>query len=84
MTNCNSKTIRFSPLKCKKIGANFAGADITSNTGALLLREIDKKLGLSEALAKAIPDNRHQSYCDHSVLSMLKQRIYALAMGVKM
>jgi len=81
MTNCNSKAIRFSPLKGKKVAANFAGGEITSNAGGLLLREIDKKLGLTKELSKLLPDSRHQSYCEHSIESMLRQRIYGMAMG---
>lgn len=81
MTNCNTKNINFSPCKSKKVVANFNGGDVTSDGGTLILREIDKKLGLTEALAKNIPDNRDKRYVNHSVKSMLAQRIYGLALG---
>ena len=81
MTKCTTKTINFSPYKSKKITANFTGGDITSDGGLLLLRETDKKLCLTKQLSKLIPDVRNQSYCDHSILQMLRQRIYGLALG---
>ena len=81
MTNCTAKQIEFSPLKQKKITANFAGGYITSDAGVILLREIDKKLKFTENLSKLMPDQRDQSYCDHSILTMLRQRIYGLALG---
>jgi hypothetical protein len=81
VTNCTTKTIEFSPIKSKKVTADFAGGDITSDAGVLLLREIDKKLGFTESLSGVIPDLRDASYCDHSILTMLRQRIYGLALG---
>ena len=47
----------------------------------LLLREVDKRLGLTQQLAKVIKDNRHQDYVEHSVEHLLKQRVYAIAAG---
>lgn len=81
MTNCTIKNIHFSPCKRKKVELNFKGGSVTSDAGALLLREIDQKLGFTEALAKIIPDERDQRYIDHSIELMLAQRIYGLALG---
>lgn len=81
MTNCTTKNISFSPYKSKKIIANFNGGDVTSDAGALLLREIDKKLSFTEILAKNISDERDKRYVNHSVKSMLTQRIYGLVLG---
>ena len=46
----------FSSLGPKKIEADFNGGRITSDTGALLLREIEQQTGLIKAMNKAIPD----------------------------
>lgn len=81
MTNCTTKNIKFSPYKSRKVEVNFKGGDVTSDGGILLLREIDQKLGFTETLAKNIPDDRDQRYIEHSVKSMLAQRIYGLALG---
>ena len=81
MTNCTSESLSFSPLNRKKVTVNFKGGAITSDAGILLLREVDKRLGLTKQLAKVIKDDRHQNYVDHSVEHMLKQRVYAIAAG---
>lgn len=47
----------------------------------MLLREVDRRMKLTSAINRAIPDLRVQGRCQHSQLSMLQQRIYALALG---
>jgi len=47
----------------------------------LLLRQVDKCLGLSEAVAGVLADPRRQASCLHDGLSILKQRLYGLALG---
>ena len=81
MTDCTSSSFQFSPLKGKKVVGNFKGGDITSDAGVLLLREVDKKINLTQQLAKVIRDERHAGYVAHSVEDMLKQRVYAIAAG---
>jgi len=46
-----------------------------------LLRGIDRQIGLTERLAAAIRDKRHQSYIDHPLRDLLAQRIYQIAAG---
>lgn len=81
MTNCTTELNHFSPLNRKKITASFSGGAMGSDGGLLLLREIDKQLGLTKKISKVFNDSRHQSYVEHSVEHMLKQRIYAIAAG---
>jgi hypothetical protein len=47
----------------------------------LLLRQADRLLGLSEAIARALKDPRRQASCDHDLKSLLRQRLYAIALG---
>jgi hypothetical protein len=68
-------------LKRRRIEAKFEGGDITSDGGVLLLRQVDRLLGLSEAVSKALSDPRRQASCSHDGLSLLKQRVYGLALG---
>jgi hypothetical protein len=75
------KTSQFSSCKRRTVLANFNGGDITSNGGVLLLREVDKQIGLSQQLAKIIPDHRDTRYCKHLLQPLLQQRIYGLALG---
>lgn len=81
MTNCTPNQLRFSPLNRKKVTASFSGGNITSDGGLLLLREVDKRLGLTKRISKAIHDERHAGYVEHSIEQMLKQRVYAIAAG---
>lgn len=47
----------------------------------LLLRSVDRQIGLTQALDRAIEDPRIQGRCEHSQLSMLRQRVYSMAAG---
>ena len=82
MTKCTTDTIQFSPLGRKKVQADFSGGEITSDAGVLLLREIDKQLGLTQKVDKVIPDPRDPNRTTHDQLSLLRQRM-TLCMGHK-
>jgi len=81
MTDCNRQPLTFSSLGCKQVVADFLGGRLTSDAGALLLREIGRKTGLFEALAGAIPDPRNPVFVIHDQPSMIAQRIVAIALG---
>ena len=81
MTECNQFEPKFPALKGRKVQANFQGGDVTSNGGVLLLRQADRFTGLMEAVSRVIVDDRRQASCDHSLLTMIRQRVYALALG---
>jgi hypothetical protein len=71
----------FPPVGGQTVRADFEGGALSSDFGALLLRGIDRQIGLTERLAAAIHDKRHQSYIDHPLRDLLAQRIYQLASG---
>src|SRR5678816_4854808 len=73
--------LRFPPLSGYTVRANFDGGALSSDFGALLLRGIDRQIGLTERLAATIRDKRHQSYIDHPLRDLLAQRIYQIAAG---
>jgi len=50
-------TLTFPTLKRRKIEADFSGGDLTSDTGLLLLRQTDLKLGLTSQLSQSISDS---------------------------
>jgi hypothetical protein len=81
MTDCNPKPLDFSTLGRKTVVADFCGGRLTSDSGALLLREVADRLGLFDALDAAIPDPRHPVYIVHDQKAMLAQRIMAIALG---
>ena len=81
MTNCTQVVFDFPALKRRKVQAEFSGGDISSDGGVLLLREIDRRLGLIKAIDNVIHDPRDPRYVTHSQLSLLRQRIYGIALG---
>ncbi|WP_341754737.1 transposase [Candidatus Tisiphia endosymbiont of Dioctria rufipes] len=81
MTNCIASNYQFTKVKNRQLAINFTGGDISSDGGALLLREADKRLGITDELAKLFPDKHDPSKITHSLVSMLKQRIYGIALG---
>lgn len=81
MTKCTQESFNFPEVKKRIIEVNFQGGDITSDGGVLLLRQVDKCIGLSKAVAQALDDNRRQASCKHDSLTLLRQRIYAVACG---
>jgi Transposase DDE domain group 1 len=81
MTECNSELIPFSSVGRRPVLADFAGGSITSDAGALLLREADRRLGLIDRLDAVIPDPRNQQLITHQQSTMLRQRIFAIALG---
>ena len=81
MTNCTQESFQFPALNRRIVEANFKGGDITSDGGVLLLQQVDRRLGLCEAVAPTLDDPRRQASCEHNTLSLLRQRVYALALG---
>jgi Transposase DDE domain group 1 len=73
--------LRFPPLAGYTVRADFEGGALSSDFGALLLRGIDRQIGLTERLAAAVQDKRHPSYIDHPLRDLLAQRIYQIAAG---
>ena len=73
--------LRFPPLAGYTVRADFEGGALSSDFGALLLRGIDRQIGLTERLAAAVQDKRHPSYIDHALRDLFAQRIYQIASG---
>ena len=81
MTDCNTQSLLFSSLGSKKIHADFNGGSLTSDAGALLLREVDKRIGLIDAVNRCIPDPRNEFFIVHQQKTMLSQRIFGISLG---
>ena len=81
MAKCTTTTDLFPACKSRKVEVDFNGGDITSDAGALLLRQVDRKIGLSRDLNKVLHDPRRKGSCEHTQLAMLRQRIYGLILG---
>jgi len=81
MTHCTVTQDLFPRCKGRKIETNFDGGDITSDAGVLLLRQLDRELGLTRSIARRIIDPRSPSHCRHQAQTMIRQRVYGLALG---
>ena len=81
MTECNGLALTFSRLGRRKIRGDFDGGWLSSDAGAALLREVDKRIRLIDGLAGCIGDLRQAAKITHDVRTMLAQRIFAIAMG---
>lgn len=81
MTECNRQPLVFTSVSRRKIHADFRGGTLTSDGGALLLREVDRRIGLMEQLAGCLTDPRDPAKIRHDQRTMLAQRIYGIALG---
>ena len=80
-TECSQVSLDFASLGRRKVAAAFDGGAITSNAGALLLRETDRAVGLSRKAAACFVDGRRQDRIEHSVETLIAQRIHGIALG---
>jgi hypothetical protein len=80
-TDCNEQGLLFQALGSRQVVADFTGGTLSSDGGALLLRQVDVNLGVTQTLAQCFTDARQQVYVDHTVPQLLAQRIYGLALG---
>jgi hypothetical protein len=76
-----NQSLFFDDLGLRQVQADFSGGHLSSDGGVLLLRQMDRRLGLCRALAQCFTDRRDPLLIDHSVEQLLAQRIHALALG---
>jgi hypothetical protein len=81
MPNCTHEELSFPSFDRRKIEASFAGGDVSSDGGILVLREADRRLGLVKALDAVLPDPRDPALITHRQEDLLRQRIFGLALG---
>jgi len=80
-TECSAGQLEFEALGSRKVTASFDGGAITSNAGALLLRQTDSMIGLSRQAAACFTDGRDQDQVEHSLETLVAQRVHAIALG---
>ena len=81
MTECKQSSFGFQDCGSREIVARFDGGTISSDGGAVLLRQTDQRLDLLPRLAQCFLDGRDQDRVQHSVREMISQRVYGLALG---
>ena len=80
-TQCNPEQLEFSCVARRRVVTAFDGGQVCSDGGARLLKRTDEAIGLLDRLAGRIVDGRLAGNVEHSVRSMLAQRIFGLASG---
>src|SRR2546422_3334045 len=80
-TECTQVSFRFHPLSRRDVVARFDGGSITSDGGGLLLREVERRTGILRQFSACFTDHRNPLFIEHSVLELVGQRVYGLALG---
>jgi hypothetical protein len=81
MSQSTPEQLRFPPVDGLTVRADFDGGAMSSDFGPLILRGVDRQIGLTERLAQAIDDQRHASYITHPLRDLLAQRIFQIGCG---
>jgi hypothetical protein len=79
MTENGATLFQFDPLNQRQVVADFSGGHLSSDGGALLLRQVDGLSGISAKLASCFSDDRNQVFVEHSLPELIAQRLYGLA-----
>ena len=80
-TDCIAQLIFRFQQKSQPVVAAFDMAHASSDGGAVLLKAIDRRLGLTERLATCVTEWREPRKVQHSILELLRQRVFGLALG---
>jgi hypothetical protein len=81
MTQCTQSSFEFKGHHSREVVARFDGGSISSDGGSLLLRQTDERLNLLARFSGCFLDGREQDRIEHTVLEMVSQRVYGLALG---
>jgi Transposase DDE domain group 1 len=81
LTECSPALFEFARVEGRAVVAGFDGGRITSDAGALLLGATDRVLGLTERFAACFTDARDPSLVEHSVHTLVTQRVVGIALG---
>jgi len=76
-----TKQLQFQALGKRKVEAMFDGGAITTDAGALLLRELDKAVNILKDFSRCFTDYRDRRYVEHSVNELISQRVYGICLG---
>lgn len=76
-----AQTVLFPDLFSKPIVIKRDQEHSSSDGGALLLKAIDHKLGLTKAVAEALRDSRQSGKVTHSLEDLVRQRVFGIALG---
>jgi len=80
-TECSPIQLEFQGLGRRRVEAAFDAGQVTTDAGGLLLREVACSTRMMERVAQCFRDRRRRERREHELVTLLGQRIYALALG---
>ena len=80
-TECSAKRSVFGRVEGRPVVAEFDGGALTSDAGGLLLGAADRRLELVRRLAECFRDARDPRLVEHSVATLVGQRVFGIALG---
>ena len=78
---CTPAQLCFEGLGRRRVESRFDGDRLTTDGGLLLLREVNRRFGVTERLASCFRDHRSASRTEHRVQTLVAQRVLGLAAG---
>ena len=81
MSTRNRQTVMFESIAKKPIHVKFDKPEQTSDGGLVILKSVDERMGLTQKLAESLVDCRQQGKIDHTLLELIRQRVYSIACG---
>jgi hypothetical protein len=80
-TECTAGTLQFQAVARRAVQARFDCGALTSDGGAVLLREVDRVTGILAQFTACFRDARDPARITHPVGTLVRQRVYGLALG---
>ncbi len=80
-TQCTQDQMEFHGLGRRVVVGQFDGGKISSDSGGLLLREVEQRTHILKRLADCFTDHRDGDLIEHTLESLIKQRVMGLALG---
>jgi len=80
-TQCIREQMEFHQLGRRAVIGRFDGGKISSDAGGVLLREVEKRTEILKRLAGCFRDYRNEDRIEHTVGSLIRQRVYGIALG---
>lgn len=79
MPDCTGQQMLFGRVGRREVEADFTGGALSSDGGLMLVRQVDRKIGLSAAVARALSDLRDPERITHPLRNLFLTAAQALA-----
>jgi len=80
-TECTTEQMEFQQLGRRLVIGRFDGGKISSDAGGVILREVESRFQILKRLAGCFRDYRDEERIEHSLESLIRQRVYGMALG---